>query len=204
MSRVRLTKIELKRQRDQLKRLRRYLPSLQLRQRLLQAEVERARVESREADAHAAGLRAAMDEWVGLLAGEVAWEPWVGLAGVDTDVRNVAGVDVPVFVRARLVEATWDLFATPPWVDAAVTQARAILVVQARAAVLSQQVARLEAELRLTTQRVHLFERVRIPAAEAAIRRITVALGDQRTAAFGWALIAKRRAQNAAPEASAP
>jgi V/A-type H+-transporting ATPase subunit D len=64
--------------------------------------------------------------------------------------------------------------------------------------VLHDQLRRLKRELRVTAQRVNLFERIKIPEAQGHIRRISVHLGDQQTAAFGWALLAKRKAMAAA------
>jgi V/A-type H+-transporting ATPase subunit D len=48
-------------------------------------------------------------------------------------------------------------------------------------------------ELRITTQRVNLFEKVKIPEAEEAIRRIKIFIGDQMTNAVGRSKIAKKK-----------
>ncbi len=57
---------------------------------------------------------------------------------------------------------------------------------------LRRQVALLAAELRVTSQRVNLFEKVKIPEAIEAIRRIQIFLGDQQTAAVVRGKIAKK------------
>ena len=44
-----------------------------------------------------------------------------------------------------------------------------------------------------TTQRVNLFEKVKIPEAKEAIRIIRIKLGDEMTAAVGRAKIAKNK-----------
>ena len=46
-------------------------------------------------------------------------------------------------------------------------------------------------ELRITTQRVNLFEKVKIPEATENIRLIRIYLGDQQTNAVGRSKIAK-------------
>ena len=72
--------------------------------------------------------------------------------------------------------------------------------------VLEEQLRRLARELRLTAQRVNLFEKVKIPEAQDHIRRLAIYLGDQQTAAFGWALESKRKlhALSAGQEAESP
>ena len=51
----------------------------------------------------------------------------------------------------------------------------------------------LKRELRITAQRVNLFEKVKIPEAEDAIRRIKIYIGDQMANAVGRCKIAKRK-----------
>ena len=51
----------------------------------------------------------------------------------------------------------------------------------------------LRQELRITTQRVNLFEKIKIPEAREAIRRIKIYLGDQTANAVGRSKIAKRK-----------
>jgi V/A-type H+-transporting ATPase subunit D len=51
----------------------------------------------------------------------------------------------------------------------------------------------LRRELRITTQRVNLFEKVKIPEAEEAIRLIKIYIGDQMSNAVGRSKIAKRK-----------
>ena len=57
---------------------------------------------------------------------------------------------------------------------------------------LRRQVALLAAELRVTSQRVNLFEKVKIPEAIEGIRKIKIFLGDQQTAAVVRGKIAKK------------
>jgi V/A-type H+-transporting ATPase subunit D len=59
--------------------------------------------------------------------------------------------------------------------------------------VLEEQIARLEVELRTTTQRVNLFEKVKIPETSENIKKIRIYLGDQQTAQVVRGKIAKRK-----------
>ena len=56
----------------------------------------------------------------------------------------------------------------------------------------------LENELRATSQRVNLFEKVKIPEAKENIRVIGVFLGDQQTAAVVRGKISKKKLVEAA------
>ena len=193
MSRISLNKTELKKQRDALQRFQRYLPLLQLKKQQLQAEVERVRREQARVLDVGQRLREAVNGWVTLLAEDVGLETLIALERVEVHWDNIAGVPVPVFVRAHLRVMPYDLFVTPPWVDRAIESLRALLALRAEAVVLEEQLRRLARELRLTAQRVNLFEKIKIPEAQDNIRRLAIYLGDQQTAAFGWALESKRK-----------
>lgn len=67
--------------------------------------------------------------------------------------------------------------------------------------VLDEQVRLLNIELRTTTQRVNLFEKVKIPETKANIKKITVYLGDQQVAAVVRGKISKKNLERAAQKA---
>jgi len=58
---------------------------------------------------------------------------------------------------------------------------------------LTRQVNLLNRELRTTSQRVNLFEKVKIPEAKENIKRIGIYLGDQQTTAVVRGKIAKNK-----------
>ena len=60
---------------------------------------------------------------------------------------------------------------------------------------LKKQSELLNRELRLTSQRVNLFEKVKIPEAKDNIRVIEIYLGDQQTSAVVRGKIAKSKRQ---------
>ena len=63
---------------------------------------------------------------------------------------------------------------------------------------MDEQVRLLSKELRVTTQRVNLFEKVKIPETKANIKKISVYLGDEQVAAVVRSKISKKKLQNAA------
>ena len=61
------------------------------------------------------------------------------------------------------------------------------------AEVLDEQVRLLESELRATSQRVNLFEKVKIPETQRNIKKISIYLADQQVSAVVRSKISKRK-----------
>jgi len=194
MAKVKLTKGELKRQRDALRQYERYLPTLQLKKQQLQLEIlqqinllseKRAAKERRKESARV---------WAGLLTDPgVNIKGWLIPSNIITGTKNVAGVDLPLFGRAEFNEAEYDLFTAPLWVDFAIEALREIVSSEKEIWVIEKGVEVLKHELRITAQRVNLFEKVKIPEAVEAIRLIKIYIGDQMANAVGRSKIAKRK-----------
>ncbi|MDD5680959.1 MAG: V-type ATP synthase subunit D [Candidatus Omnitrophica bacterium] len=194
MAKIKLTKGELKRQRDALKQYERYLPTLQLKKQQIQFEILRQAVTLEEKERAEMTKRDAAKVWAGLLTDKsVDVKPMIVPAGIITDSRNIAGVDIPVFVSAEFEPAEYDLFVAPLWVDSAVEALRTIISVREEISVIRKGLAILRHELRITTQRVNLFEKVKIPEASEAIRLIKIYIGDQMANAVGRSKMAKRK-----------
>ena len=195
MARVKLTKTELKAQTDALKRFQRFLPMLLLKKQQLQGEIAGIVAKAEATGAKERTLREALGRWVGLFAADE--EQLSGLVRV-TDVRkgsaNVAGVTIPTFESVEVEVREIDMWATPAWVDDAVKAATEILSLQRERAVYEEQRRLVAEELQQTSQRVNLFEKVKIPECREAIRVIKIALGDEQTAAVTRGKIAKGRA----------
>ncbi|MDP2653630.1 MAG: V-type ATP synthase subunit D [Candidatus Omnitrophota bacterium] len=201
MSKIKLTKGELKRQRDSLKQFEHYLPTLQLKKQQLQMKIleSRQRIEALEA-----GIRrkeSVLQAWVGLLADPLLQDvrPPFDLQAflvprqVITTQVNIAGANIPVFRDIVFSEAEYDLYATPLWVDEAVARLREIVTLLAEINVIRRQIEILQHELRITTQRVNLFEKVKIPECRDNIRVIRIYLGDQQANAVGIGKVAKKK-----------
>ncbi len=191
---VKLTKTELKAQSDALKRFQRFLPMLQLKKQQLQAEISAiaARIES--VAAREASERAALEGWVALFADQPdELSALVRAERVVTDTSNIAGVSIPVFKNVDFTVAALDLFATPAWLDDAARALTRMISLQAERAVLERQRELVTAELNTTSQRVNLFEKVKIPECRENIRIIKIAIGDAQTAAVSRGKIAKSR-----------
>ena len=195
MARVKLTKTELKAQTDALKRFQRFLPMLQLKKQQLQGEIAGIVAKAEATTAEERALRSDLDRWIGLVAtDESLLAGLVKVRGVHTGSANIAGVTIPTFESVETEVKEVDAWATPAWVDNAVEAATRVLSLQCERAIYAEQRRLVEAELQLTSQRVNLFEKVKIPACKEAIRVIKIALGDEQTAAVTRGKIAKGRA----------
>jgi V/A-type H+-transporting ATPase subunit D len=195
MQKIKLTKGELKKQRDALRQYRRYLPTLQLKKQQLQMEILRWQAELGRKQEFLSGREQDCLVWAGLLAesGSRFNREWITPSAVETDSKNIAGVELPVFLSASFPPAEYDLFVAPVWFDKGVDALREITSLRRECAVMARALELLRHELRITTQRVNLFEKVKIPQALDAIRRIKIYIGDQMANAVGRSKIAKHK-----------
>lgn len=191
---VKLTKGELKRQRDALAQFERYLPMLQLKKQQLQIEILQQVNLLEEREQAFSRRKESVKAWAGLFTdGNILLKQWLAPKFVATGRKNIAGVDLAVFQRTDFDPAEYDLFTTPLWLDAAIEALRGIVSLEQEVKVVRQGVDILKQELRLTAQRVNLFEKVMIPQTREAIRLIKIHIGDQMANAVGRSKIAKRK-----------
>ena len=204
MATVKLTKNEQKVQRDRLKQYERYLPTLMLKKQQLQSVITQINADLsekvRERDAMIAGL----DDWIAVFSENTVFpddlrlEMLVQPDKVVCDRMNIAGVSIPAFRELTFKEIVYDVADYPLWVDKALIKLREIARLDALVKTLETQVELLENELKTTSQRVNLFERVKIPEAKENIRVIGIYLGDQQTSAVVRGKIAKKKTQEVA------
>ena len=186
---VKLTKNELKVQKDRLKQFQRYLPTLQLKKQQLQSVVMQVTAQLEKVEAERLKIVDGLDGWIAVFAENGSFPEGMRLDSLirPKDVvcrdHNIAGVIVPVFEELTFEEISYDVADYPLWVDTAVVTLREIARLDALVKTLRTQVELLERELRSTAQRVNLFEKVKIPEARENIRVIGIYLGDQQTSA---------------------
>jgi V/A-type H+-transporting ATPase subunit D len=196
MAKIKYTKTEQKHQQDALKQFQRFLPTLQLRKQQLQFEVRQS------AEALEANL-AAQKELEQELAGCIAFfgnpetaELVTGCVKVERVISgsaNIAGINIPTFDHVEFEESSWDLFATGWYVDDAINALKSAVSLREAYRILEEQHRLLSEELRTTSQRVNLFEKVKIPECKENIRKIRIMLGDMDTAAVARSKIAKSK-----------
>ena len=196
---IKLTKNELKKQKDNLKQFQRYLPTLQLKKQQRQSVIMGIRAELERKEAERIQMIGDLDDWVAVFAENELFEEKKRLDQLVQPDRvivkddNIAGVTIPAFEELTFKDINYDVDDYPLWVDTAVFKLREIARLDALVSTLRKQTELLEKELRTTSQRVNLFEKVKIPEAKENIRVIQVYLGDQQTAAVVRGKISKKK-----------
>lgn len=199
MANIKLTKNEQKVQKDHLKQYQRYLPTLQLKKQQLQSVIMKTMNELEQKEDERTKMIGDLDDWVAVFAEnrifdeELKLDHLVQPDTVVTKKENIAGVSIPTFQELTFKDISYEVDDYPLWVDTAVVKLREIARLDALVKTLRTQVELLEKELRSTSQRVNLFEKVKIPEAKENIRVIGVYLGDQQTAAVVRGKISKKK-----------
>ncbi len=194
MAKIKLTKNELKVQKDTLKMYRRYLPTLTLKKQQLQAEIRtieaKAKAVRREKEALEKGFR----DWIAVFSEKNAFpDGIITVSNIRKGKGNIAGVAIPTFEGADFSRGDYDLYETPLWVDIAANHMEKAMLLDLEAEVLDEQVRLLERELLVTSQRVNLFEKVKIPETEENIKKISIYMADQQVSAVVRSKISKRK-----------
>ncbi len=201
MAKIKLTKTELKKQQDALRQYRRFLPTLQLKKQQLQLEIRQSRERLEENRRRREELINELRDWIALF-GDTATLEWMisalRLVKVEKGQLNIAGVMVPTFSEAIFEEAAPDLLGTPWYTDEALVALKESVGLRAAGRIIEEQERLLSLELRITSQRVNLFEKVKIPECRENIRRIRIQIGDQDTAAVARSKIAKKKSAEVA------
>ncbi len=194
MAKIKLTKNELKVQKDALKMYRRYLPTLTLKKQQLQAEIRTIEAKARTVKKEKEALEKGFSSWIAVFSEKDAFpDGIITVSNIRKGYGNIAGVEIPTFEGADFVRGDYDLYETPLWVDKAASHMEKAMLLDLEAEVLYEQVRLLEAELLATSQRVNLFEKVKIPETQENIRKITIYLADQQVSAVVRSKISKRK-----------
>jgi len=194
MAKIKLTKNELKTQKDALKRFTRYLPTLELKKKQLLLEIKKAQQEVERLKAENAKVEREVANWVDVFAdNDIDLQELVEIKELKTSTGNIAGIDIPVFENLEFEDIDYDFYDTPLWVDAGIAVCKEQIRRKAEWEIAQRQEELIQRELRTTIQRIKLFEEVKIPDARENIRAIQIFLGDQQTAAVVRGKIAKAK-----------
>jgi len=192
---IKFTKTELRTQQLKLERLRKYLPTLQLKKAMLQVEVNQAQIEIEALLTDFATYHERVAKYSALLTERSAPDLFssVTIRTVERSYENVAGVDIPLFERVVFEPAAYSLFDTPVWFESAIAGIKDLITVREKIKIAEEKKRALEKELREVSIRVNLFEKILIPRAQENIKKIKIFLGDQQLAAVSQAKVAKKK-----------
>jgi len=203
MAKIRLTKNELKKQKDNLKRYTRYLPTLELKKKQLLQEIRRIQHEIDSLQHERQKVEKEVSQWAGVFADGTDLTPFLQIEEIKTSEGNIAGIEIPIFEDVKFQPSEVDDFTTPLWVDTGITVSQNQIRKRIEQEISEQQQAIVREELRITIQRIKMFEEVKIPEAKEAIRVIRIFLGDLQTAEVIRGKIAKSKIQKKKLEVTA-
>ncbi|MBQ7971419.1 MAG: V-type ATP synthase subunit D [Clostridia bacterium] len=194
MAKIKLTKNELKVQKDALKMYRRYLPTLTLKKQQLQSEIRIIEAKAKAVRKAREDLEFGFRDWIAVFSETEAFpQGIITVCNIRKGKGNIAGVDIPTYEGADFARGDYDLYETPLWVDIAANHMEKAMSLDLEAEVLDEQVELLEKELLATSQRVNLFEKVKIPETEENIKKISIYMADQQVSAVVRSKISKRK-----------
>ncbi len=194
MAKIKLTKNELKVQKDALKMYQRYLPTLTLKKQQLQSEIRIIEAKAASVRQERENLEKGFSSWIAVFSEESAFpDGIITVSNIRKGTGNIAGVTIPTFEGADFSRGDYDLYETPLWVDIAANHMEKAMLLDLEAEVLDEQVRLLEKELLSTSQRVNLFEKVKIPETQANIKKISIYMADQQVSAVVRSKISKRK-----------
>ena len=104
MAKIKLTKNELKAQKDNLKRFTRYLPTLELKKQQLLQEIRRIQREADQLREQYDKVIRDVSRWVAVFAEDVGLHEFIAVERIDLGKDNVAGIDIPTFEDIRFAE----------------------------------------------------------------------------------------------------
>ncbi|MBQ4120222.1 MAG: V-type ATP synthase subunit D [Clostridia bacterium] len=194
MAKIKLTKNELRVQKDALKMYKRYLPTLTLKKQQLQAEIRVIEEKAQAVREQKAELEKGFSSWIAVFSEQNAFpNDVITVSNIKKGVGNIAGVEIPIYEGADFSRRDYDFYTTPLWVDMAATHMEKAMSLDLEAEVLDEQVRLLEKELLTTSQRVNLFEKVKIPETQENIKKISIYMADQQVSAVVRSKISKSK-----------
>ncbi|WP_108624257.1 V-type ATP synthase subunit D [Candidatus Similichlamydia epinepheli] len=190
---LKLTKGELRIQRQKLDEFQAYLPTLILKKSLLQRKV----LVNRSSLEH---FRDEMNKSLKTISSQKAsfsLNPKIGallvLDSLDRMLENVAGVSLPYISSITWKDVPYSVAGTPSGTEQFIQLGRLYLEAKIRFEYAEIRLRLLEAEFKRISVRTNLIEKVLIPRRKENIKRILVFLGDVELAAIGRSKIAKKK-----------
>lgn len=192
---IKLTKNELRVQQTRLQLLHKYLPTLQLKKALLQTEVSETKGEIAALISDFENTKKVFDSFSILLSEPLPFsiEQAFQIKEVKKRYENIAGVEVPYFEGIVFEPLEYRLVDTPAWLDSLILFLQRLEIVKQQIATVEEKRRALENELKEVSIRVNLFEKILIPRAMGAIKKIKVFLGDQQLSSVSRAKVAKSK-----------
>ena len=113
MAKIKLTKNELKVQKDALKMYRRYLPTLTLKKQQLQSEIRIIEAKAVAVRQERKNLEKGFSSWIAVFSEESAFpDGIITVSNIRKGTGNIAGVTMPTFEGADFSRGDYDIYET--------------------------------------------------------------------------------------------
>jgi V/A-type H+/Na+-transporting ATPase subunit D len=194
MGELKFTKKTLREEQRKLTQLETYLPTLQLKKKLLQFEVTNCHNVIEDLFKKFQRVGNEVDKIASLFShGEEVVTNLAHIQHIEKVYENIAGVELPKFMGVSFSRDSYSLFDTPLWTDSALDILREMIKIKQQMSIEEEKKRALLRELNEVSIRLNLFEKILIPRKKKNIKRIGIFLGDQELAAVAQAKIAKTK-----------
>lgn len=189
-----INKTSLKKEKDQLRLYRQFLPSLDLKRQQFLMERKKARAQAAKTRDKIRALADKAAEWLPFLADDaIKADGMVTVREVELGEENVLGLTLPLLVRVQIKVVDYSRLSTPLWFDSLIELLAGSAELTIRLKVEERRLALLEEAQQTLTKRVNLFDRVLIPETRKSIRHIALVLSDRERAGVIRAKLAKNK-----------
>jgi len=194
MEKIKFSKQELKKRRDTLSQYQRYLPILYLKKQQLQFEILTQINLLNSLEKEFKIKKEEILKWLNLTIEDLDFvKKQISSYNVISEEKNIAGIDIKIFKKVEFAIFEYDLFLAPLWFDRGLDSLMDLVNIMENINTIRKNIELLKKELTITTQRLNLFEKIKIPQLEDEIRIIRIYLGDQFANSVGIAKIAKKK-----------
>jgi len=124
------------------------------------------------------------------------WVEFPGLIQIknaDVQIKNIAGVKIPVLSGVNYEVADYALFGQPAWVPTGVEILKRMVKLRVEIKITERQFMILNRARKKTTQKVNLYEKVQIPQYQNAIRMVKRFLEDKENLSKAAQKLVKKR-----------
>lgn len=196
-TKIKLTKNSYRLEKQRLRHLQVFLPTLKLKKALLQAEVQSAVRDVEIKMQKYKQLRESVYSFSELfsISTYVDVKAACKIQSIQKSIENISGVEVPVVHEVVLSKVSYSLLDTPIWLDTLIDSYREFAVSKIFAEVAQERLRILQKELRSVSIRVNLFEKKLIPDTIQMIKKIAIFLSDRSITDVGQVKMAKKKIQ---------
>ena len=177
--RFQYNKTSLQQQEKALKMRLRTLPTIKSKESALRQQVKQTKREVEELEAK---LERELQGYQGMVSLWAEFDPsLITVDRVDLSMRKVAGVMLPVLGEIHYEVRPFSIFNAPSWFAEGIELLKTLATTGIQAEFLRLKMEYLEHARKKTTQKVNLFEKVRIPGYQDAIRKIKRFIEDEES-----------------------